>query len=560
MSRHSLIAGNGPDRRHKWLRIRGQRWSKLCCAAPAVFVVAICCGVPLLWLLLTVIANPSVLADLSLTTFRAGLLARTLAYNLAVAVLATVLALPMAFVIGRGRGWGAKLLRGVMPAVLFMPFLSFEYGWLQCIRILQPVYRPMGLSFEPAGVADILRCIWILAAWLWVVPAYLIGMSLRQLDPTIQECALLDGVPIRMTLRQLYGPIAASVAVVTILATQEFAVYEPTGVNVVATEVRMVFSTGAFSSLPDRSHQGSSAPLTQSERAAAAVATAAPLLLTTLLLAGLALGTARRLSIQESLHVGDWSPRLDAPRWILWLALITMLICVGCPIFSLCASMRSIPTQTHLLSDLARPALGSMAICGVVVLVTLVVAASAVCVRSRWLVPIAVLSFLIGGELLAISLIRLCNRPLLEWARDSCVLPSAVYLGRFGWIALVVASGTWARGWRELRLVAALDGAGPARIAAYIIWPLAWPMLLAGSLLVGALSLTEVTATATLIPEHPPVLTTALLAWAHKNRFEPMIEASLLSVGAVTILGIGLSALLSLVARRSRAVERQTAP
>ena len=38
--------------------------------------------------------------------------------------------------------------------------------------------------------------------------------------------------------------------VCAVLAMQEFAVYEPTGISVVATEVRMVFETGAFSS-PD---------------------------------------------------------------------------------------------------------------------------------------------------------------------------------------------------------------------------------------------------------------------------------------------------------------------
>ena len=277
---------------------------------------------------------------------------------MAVAVVATFLALPMAFVIGRGRGWCAKLLQAATPTLLFMPFLSFEYGWLQCIRLLQPVYRPLGLSIEPGGLPDIIRCIWILAAWLWVVPAYVVGLSLQQLDPAIQECALLDGVAIRMTLRQLWGPIVAAVAVVTILATQEFAVYEPTGVNVVATEVRMVFSTGAFSSLPDLSHQGQPAPLTQSERAAACMATAAPLLLATLLLAGLGVGTARRLWVQENLHVGGWSPRLDAPRWILWLAFVVLIVCVGCPVFSLCASMRSMPPGRHLLSETRAAGMG----------------------------------------------------------------------------------------------------------------------------------------------------------------------------------------------------------
>src|SRR5436305_9932659 len=118
-------------------------------------------------------------------------------------------------------------------------------------------------------------------------------MALRRMDTNVQQQALLDGALRRITLRQLVGPIIASMAIVTVLATQEFAVYEPTGISVIATEVRMVFDTGSVSSDTNAitaqiaGGAGARAP-DQSERAAAAVVTAAPLLVATVLLAALA--------------------------------------------------------------------------------------------------------------------------------------------------------------------------------------------------------------------------------------------------------------------------------
>ena len=73
------------------------------------------------------------------------------------------------------------------------------------------------------------------------------------------------------------------------------------------------------------------------------------------------------------------------------------------------------------------------------------------------------------------------------------------------------------------------------RIAASVIWPLAWPTLLAGGLLVGALSLTEVPATVLLMPQNPQVLTPTLMTWVHMARYDPMIEASLLMMATVLL-------------------------
>ena len=83
-------------------------------------------------------------------------------------------------------------------------------------------------------------------------------------------------------------------------------------------------------------------------------------------------------------------------------------------------------------------------------------------------------------------------------------------------------------------------------------------MLIVAALLIGALSMTEVAATGTLAPQHPPVLTNALLIWVHKNHFEPMIEVSLLFAALVTMSGLTVSAFVALVVRRYREIERQT--
>ena len=99
--------------------------------------------------------------------------------------------------------------------------------------------------------------------------------------------------------------------------------------------------------------------------------------------------------------------------------------------------------------------------------------------RGVSLLPLA--TFLIGGQLLAIALIRIYNR---EWLRGVYNGPGIVvmaYVGRFGWIALAAAAATWGKSWRELRDLAAVDGAGFVQTATRVVWPLAWPVLAASA-------------------------------------------------------------------------------
>lgn len=663
------------------VRRRSLDWSGILGASPAVLIAFVCSAMPLLWMVGAVCLYPEVRGELRMTDIRVQLLERTIGYNGIAAIIATLMGLPAGFVLGRGRGWLARVLWVVLPAALLMPSLSYAYGWAQFVRLLQGglydgsdwilrtayslkpdwmaiviwwmlvaawaaamvaglkvawrlgwlmrgvcillptvcllaifqwtrLGQPTGwvvarlllglfgwaytdqhirLPMRPAGYLDTFRCIWSLAAWLWAVPAGLIGLALRRMDSDVQQQAILDGVLYRITIRQLLGPIIASMAVVTVLATQEFAVYEPTGISVVATEVRMVFDTGFMSSttnsISGTISQGAGKNLlspNQAARAAAAVATTIPLLVCTIALAIAAIWGAGKTSAADSLTVGPWPKILDAPWWAAAVTLLLVALNIGLPVWALVQSLHVKFSLVRMWAEFGPLVQGAIIVACMATAVCAVLAFSS---ATRWtpgLMAIGGASFLIGGQLLAIALIRIYNRELFpgvtdwlgklaghmmspdhtraftqgikapftlsDWAYDAFPVPVMAYVGRFGWLALAGARGTWTRPWKELRDMASLDGAGVARTARSVVWPLSWPTLIAGAMLVGALSLTEVPATVLLFPANPQVLTPTLMTWVHMARYDPMIEASLLmmmtvltpALAAVTLVGIGL--------------------
>jgi ABC-type Fe3+ transport system permease subunit len=554
-------------------RVVRRDWSALLTGLPAVVIVALCSGLPLLWMAGAIFfASPDVRAELHLNSFRLQLLLRTFAYNGLAAVIATAMGLPAAFVLGRGRGIVGKLMWVILPAALLMPSLSYAYGWSQAARLLRifltdhfgiEFVQRFGLAFMPAGPADTLRCIWSLAGWLWAVPAGLIGLSLRRLDSSVQQQALLDGALLRVTLRQLLPSILASIAIVTIVATQEFAVYEPTGISVVATEVRMVFDTGAVSS-PDNpiagpvlQGLGQKSP-DQSARAAAAVATALPLVILTFLLAVAVAWFASRAEAGEAVTVAAWPPILDA-TWQSKLATVLLLgLNLGVPVWALITSLHElnelgVGVVMHKIWRGFEPQIiGAVLVAALTALLAGMAAFSASARKMPWLLVLTGATFLIGGQLLAIANIRIYNRWWLDWVYNYFPAPVITYFGRFGWLALAASTATWTNPWRELRDMASVDGASNIRTAWHVVWPLATPLLLAGGLIVGALSMTEVPATVLLFPQNPQVLTPTLMTWVHMARYDPMIEASLLMMAVVLIPAISAVLLTQLGIRVAR--------
>src|SRR4051794_22503040 len=103
--------------------VRRSDQSRLAPAALVWLVLLLCCGLPMLWLVVQLLTHPAALGELRLDAFRVRLLVRTLLYNFWAAVAAVMLAVPAALVLGRGRGFFATALWFVLPVSLLMPSL-----------------------------------------------------------------------------------------------------------------------------------------------------------------------------------------------------------------------------------------------------------------------------------------------------------------------------------------------------------------------------------------------------------------------------------------------------
>lgn len=239
--------------------------------------------------------------------------------------------------------------------------------------------------------------------------------------------------------------------------------------------------------------------------------------------------------------------RTGGDRWSVVAAFAVIGVTVGLPVVSMLLRHQRSFDLLFIWREFDVYILGSLFSAVLAGVVATVVAAGGLQQRPKFTTVLAVGSFLVGGQLLAIALIRLYNRQHLGWVYNAPPIVVMAYLGRFGWLALLAAGATWSRPWRLLRQQAELDGAGSASIAGRIVWPLAWPLVAAAGLLVLVLSLTEVPATVLITPMRPwPQIVPMLMTWVHTLESDPMIEASLLLAGVATVLAIAGMLLLKI--------------
>lgn len=514
---------------------------------PTLFVIAVvllCCGVPLAWVVGQIVTHPASIVELSGDRFRWMLVARTVGFNALAAFVAVFLSVPVAMVLGRGRSIVATALWVLLPVSLLIPSIVYSYGWSQFVWLV-------GWRFEPGSWQDIVRCIGSLAAWLWSIPAALVGLALRQMDVNVQQHALLDGALWRVTARQLAPAIATSFAVVLVLAMQEFAVYEPTGISVIATEVRTVFDTGGVMALlgtlvseAGGVESAGFAGSDQASRAAAAVVTGTPMILLVAMLSSAALWGLVRSAGEGEVDFGSVPASLRLSwRWTI-ASVVVLLVVIAVPIASLVMSHSSSRDLPFIWAEFKPHVLGTLIIAGVTAIVALAVTLLACVRRHRVLLVIAIAAFLIGGQFVAIGMIRVYNRPWLSWVYDGMPVMVMAFLARFAWLALLAARGTTSRLYAPLRDMAAVDGASPWQTTVAVVWPIAWPTLVAAAVLIGVLSIGEVPATTLLSPLRPPMLVPSLMTWVHTLRFDPMIEASLLLTGIAMVLGMVVAGLV----------------
>ncbi|HEY7119428.1 MAG TPA: 6-bladed beta-propeller [Tepidisphaeraceae bacterium] len=538
----------------------------------AVFLV--CCALPVAWMIWALVTTPSAWAALRPPVFHLKLLGRTLLYNSVVAFTATALAIPVAIVLGKGRGWVARGLTFVLPTALLLPSIVYAYGWMQVLRNTNEFLRDHGqwllqrLGVEsvypmPGSVGDAWRCAWTLATWLWPIPAGVIGLSLRRLDADLQQQALLEGAYWRIVGRQLLAPALAALAVVAILAMQEFAVYEPTGISVVATEVRTVFETGepgwrtgAISSVKT-GQAFSLSPADQQKNAGAALVTAMPLLGVIALLSVGAFWIARRDDASDVVDVGT-KPAVLGPGWAsIVLSVIVVALTLILPIVAMVISIRRPFDLGRIWRTFSPPVIGTLSVGVIAGAISALLAICGIVRRITWPAVLGLVTFLLGGQMLAIALIRLYNRPVFEFrlrwiyslVYNGPGIVVMAYLARFGWLAVWATRSTWTRRWQSLRDMAAIDGAGAVAAARYVVWPLAWPAVAACGVLVMLLSMTEVPATILLNPLRPQMFVPQLMTWVHTLRSDDMLEGALLLAGMVVVLA-GVVVGLGWMARR----------
>ena len=508
-------------------------------------VLGVCCALPVAWGLGALLVDGNGVGSLGGWAFQAKLLGRTIGYNALVAVIAVGLGLPVAAVIGRGRGVIAAVIVCVLPAALLLPSIVYAYGWMQVLRVT-------GAYPVPGTWGDVLRCVWTLGTWLWPIPAAIVGLAWRRMDSDLQQQALMDGGYWRVVGRQLAGPMAAALGVALVLAMQEFAVYEPTGISVVATEVRTVFETGspglATGSIA-AVQSGMVAPGDQRRNAAAALLTAGPLLL---IMAGLALGVRwviGKTQPGERVEAGPVPVAIAAGWGAKGLAILVIGVTLILPLVAMVTSIKRPFDADRIVRTFGSSAGGTLAVAGVAGAVAAGLAVCGIVRRvSRGPLVLGVMTFLVGGQLLAIALVRIYNQPrsspawwAAHWVYNGPGIVVMAYLARFGWLAVWASRGTWGPRWREVREMAAIDGAGPGETARRIIWPLAWPVVAAAGVLIVLLSMTEVAATVILNPVSPRMFIPELMSWVHKLRDDDMLEGSLLLAAMVVCLaGVGV--------------------
>jgi iron(III) transport system permease protein len=482
-------------------------------------------GLPLGWMCVALLSG----AVWAWDGYRTGLLLRTVGLTVGVVAVAAVFAWPVARVIGVASGWPRAVVLLFAPATLVLPTLVHAYGVGQAIRL-------SGVMLEPGSAGDVLRCVMTLGGWLWPAVAVPLGLAWRRLDAGVLQAAELDGARGRVAARMLAAPALAGVLVAAALALPEFSVYEPTGISVLATEVRLVFDTGAFAGQVVA--EGG-----QAARAGAALSVALPGIVLTLGFGLVGAWLVRRV-LPAQLEPPEMAKPIPAGWWTWAGVAVTFGLTLVVPLVALVLSLRSPLWAGELLSAYSRHLGGSLLLAGLAGAGGVGLGLLASVWRPGVWVWVGLTSFLVGGLLTGIALIRIYDRPITGAVYDSGAVAVLAYLGRFGFLPMLVGAATFSPTYARLREMARADGAGSLATAVYAVMPAAWPMLVAAGLGVALLALGEVPATVLLAPQRPPTLIPLLMTWVHMQRYDPMIQVSLLLAGVLLLGGMVATGLL----------------
>ena len=169
-----------------------------------------------------------------------GLLLTTLKLCLAVVAVSVPCGVVLAVLTARTDVFGRRIAGGILTTMLFVPLYLQAAGWYALFGP-QATLTLAGDSYSWLLPSKLLAAIWIhsLAAVPWVAP--FVRVALRHVDPELEESALLDLSPIavvcRVTLPMISPAIMAAALWVAIIAAGEITVTDLFQVRTFAEEI-----------------------------------------------------------------------------------------------------------------------------------------------------------------------------------------------------------------------------------------------------------------------------------------------------------------------------------
>ena len=524
--------------------------------------VLIVCGGPAAWAVGGLVLTPAAWGEMA----RDGAMTvhtRTLLLATASVLVACVAAIGPAMIARRRR---LPVVAALGLATLAVPEAAWSYG-------VAEAWRYGFGSPTPDSWADWARAALTVAAQAWPVPAAALAVARSRLPAGVLEAADLDGGRRRVTISLLGPPLLAGGGIALLLAGRQVTAYDQTGIVVTGVLVRETWT----------------AP-TAAGRAAAAGAAGLPLYAILAVIACVSAwalwrragemagaeddSTSRRtagsrgarpaiLSVNQVRSAGR-APRLlpsagvsgmtrailMVPALVLTLApVLALLHTAGGPGAVVTAYADNAP-QLH--KGLLHAALAA-GVAALQMMPALIAPA-----RGVWLAAAG--AFLVGGQLLALGLLRLVNAPplgppavnaaqdaLAAAAYDTPLLFAWAPAALFAFVPLAAARATWGGRLLAYRELAAADGATAAQAARHVALPIAWPGLLAAVAAAFALSLGETHAAVLLYPDS---LVNVMMTNVHTLAFAPMAAAALLGATAAAGAALFASAAVAMQIRK----------
>ena len=414
----------------------------------ALVLLLVCCVLPVATMFLKLLRRPDLTSELLLDARRRGLLYNTSALGVGVALVGTVIGVPLGIILARVAFSGKALIRVALAAPALVPPYVMALAWV---------------SLASNWFYTLPGSVLVLALAFYPLSMLATEVALRRIDGRLEEAALMVAQPQRVLLRislPLAAPaMLAAALLIFVLAVSEFGVPGLLRVRVYTTEV---FT--AFAALYDP---------------ARAVVLTLPLLaicIAVALVAAVVLGdrlvmTRRTLSPPSSLVTHWRTPGVSFALLVMSVALIAPLAMLGSEAAGV-ASPAAVADGSSgaILNSVALAAIGATLV--VAVAIGLGYLRARTSSGGRLFDVLLVVLFAIPGTVIGVGLIGLWNRPGVPGiVYDSNGMFLLAYLARFIPVAALMLAATVRSVPVAHEEAAAVSGASWLRIVAWIVMP-----------------------------------------------------------------------------------------